>query len=82
MAKAEVEKDAAPKPRFKGRFSVYDTEGGGIHIAWIPDGIPESETQHIDLPGPIVSVIKQVGEGKLKNPMEIMKLIGMGGMMP
>jgi hypothetical protein len=73
-----------PKPRFQGRFSVYDTDNGGIHIAWLPDGVDNSETQHIDLPGPIVAVIKNVGEGKIKNPMDIVKAVmganGMGGL--
>jgi hypothetical protein len=64
-----------PEPRFQGRFSVYDTPNGGIHIAWLPDDIEAEETQHIELPGPIVQVIKAVGEGKMKNPMDIVKAV-------
>lgn len=72
-----------PTPRFTGKFSVYDTANGGIHIAWLPDGIDSGETQHIDLPGPIVQIIKSVGDGKMKNPMDIVKAVmGANGVAP
>lgn len=77
----ETAEMSTPLPRFKGRFAVYDTPGGGIHISWIPDDMPAEETQHIDLPGPIVTIIKQVGDGGIKNPMDIVKAVmGANGM--
>jgi hypothetical protein len=81
MPEATDDSNGIVKPRFTGRFSVYDTESGGIHIAWLPDDVDASETQHIDLPGPIVQIIKNVGEGKIKNPMDIVKAVaGANGM--
>jgi hypothetical protein len=78
---SKVVKDEGPKPRFTGRFSVYDTDGGGIHIAWCPDEVDQSETQHIDLPPQLVAIVKNVSEGNMKNPMDIVKAV-MGASLP
>jgi hypothetical protein len=67
------------KPRFSGTFSVYDTPDGGIHIAWIPNGIDDEETQHIDIPGFAVNLIKKMQAGEMPNPAEIAKLAMQSG---
>jgi hypothetical protein len=67
-------------PRFSGTFSVYDTDGGGIHIAWLPNDSPNSDTQHFDLPGPIITIIKELAAGKMPNPMELVKVMAANGM--
>ena len=67
----------APEPRIRGRFSLYDLPDGGIHIAWLPVGMEESETQHIEIPGQVLKVAKLASEGKL-NPMQLAKEM-MGG---
>lgn len=78
-SKRKADVDTQPKPRFQGRFAVFDVEGGGIHIAWKPDEADDADTQHIELPGPIIAIIKQVSSGEIKNPMDIMKAVMLAG---
>jgi hypothetical protein len=73
MTAKKVEKKV--EPRFTGRFSVYDTPDNGIHIAWIPDGVEDSETQHIEIPGMIAGIMKRMASGEQINPAELMKML-------
>lgn len=50
-----------PVPFLMGRFSLFETPGGGMHLTWRPDG--EEEDQHIDVPGWILKVARQQKEG-------------------
>jgi hypothetical protein len=68
----------APEPRIRGRFSLYDLPDGGIHIAWLPNGAEDSDTQHFEIPGQVLKIAKMASEGKL-NPAEMAKHM-MGGM--
>ena len=69
----------APTPRIKGKFSLYDLPDGGIHIAWLANGLDETETQHLEVPGQVLKIAKLASEGKL-NPMQLMKEMTNGGM--
>lgn len=62
--------DDTPEPLIKGRFSLFETPEGGYHIAYIPDGMPE--TMHLEIPGMIVRMAKAGAEGKL-SPLRMMQ---------
>lgn len=61
-----------PVPVIKGRFNVYETPGGGYHIAYVRDG--EKEIQHIDLPAALMNAARMMSEGKL-NPLQAAKML-------
>lgn len=66
-----------PEPRIKGRFNLYDTPDGGLHIAYQQDG--SEETEHLELPGKLLKLAEMMGKGKL-NPVEMFKAFSaMGG---
>ena len=52
-----------PEPLMQGVFSIYETAGGGYHIAYRQDGSPE-ET-HIDIPALVTRMARAVGAGKI-----------------
>jgi hypothetical protein len=60
-------------PRLTGKFSLYDTPDGGIHIAYLPDGT--EETQHLELPGKAIQLAKMLDSGKM-NPLSLMRMMG------
>jgi len=64
-----------PIPIIKGRFNVYETPDGGLHIAYVRDG--EEEIQHITLPGMVINAAKMMEAGKL-NPMQALKMFSKG----
>lgn len=68
----EAEVVQAPEPRIRGRFALYDLPEGGIHVAWIPEGAPDEDTQHIEIPGMVLQLAKAASEGKL-NPADMVK---------
>jgi len=68
----------APVPYLKGRFALFRTADGGIHIAYQPDpaeGVDENpETQHIEVPGMVVALAEQMQDGQMPSPMQLMKM--------
>ena len=63
--------DTAPAtPILKGVYSIYETPGGGYHVAYRVDGTEED--QHIEVPGWIVALAHQKSEGSL-TPMALFK---------
>lgn len=68
-----------PEPRMKGRFNLYDTPEGGIHISYLVDDT--EETQHIDIPAQAVQLSKMIeANGGSMNPKTLMKMFtGMFG---
>lgn len=72
-----MEDTTAPAPRMKGRFNLYDTPDGGLHISYQEDDtlLPEydenpsavivHEVQHIDIPGQALNMMKMLESGKL-----------------
>jgi putative sterol carrier protein len=75
-----------PEPFMKGRFNLFNTPDGGIHISYQEDpketdedGTPiEEPTQHVDIPGMAVNTLKAMGEGKM-NPMKAAAMLFRGG---
>jgi hypothetical protein len=77
-----------PEPRLKGRFNLYDTPDGGIHISYQEDyksadeeGNPIDEpVQHLEVPGAILQMAKMLENGEM-NPMQVFSRMGniMGG---
>lgn len=66
-----------PEPIMTGRFNLFETQGGGFHIAYLPDG-ENQETQHIDIPAAIINAAKMAAQGKL-NPFKMMRgMLGNG----
>lgn len=60
-----------PEPRVKGRFALFDTPDGGVVIAYRADGSDKDD--HIQFPGKVLRFAKAFQEGKLSNPIEMMK---------
>jgi hypothetical protein len=46
------ETPGGPAPKMAGRFTLYDTPDGGLHIVYQADGSEKSE--HLEVPGPII----------------------------
>jgi hypothetical protein len=71
MSETNGQAQDKPEPRVKGRFALFDTPDGGIVIAYRPDDSDKDE--HIQFPGKVLRFAKAFQEGKLTNPMEMMK---------
>lgn len=50
-----------PSELFSGRFTLYETPGGGYHLAYRPDG--DEELHHFDIPAAVVGAAKMAAEG-------------------
>lgn len=57
-------------PRVRGKFALFDTPDGGLHVAYRPDG--QDTDQHFQVPGHILKMAKLLSEGKI-NPIEMLK---------
>jgi hypothetical protein len=53
---------SGPAPMLAGKFALFETPDGGIHLAYRPDGADEDE--HIDVPGIYVKMMKKAGQGR------------------
>lgn len=82
-----ITQDAIPTPRMRGRFNLYDTPDGGIHVSYQEDpknvdedGTPIDEpVQHIDIPGQAIKMMKMMESGQL-SPMKALGMLkGMFG---
>ena len=78
-----------PEPRLKGRFNLYDTPDGGIHISYQEDPkvvdenwdeYEEQPVQHLEVPGAVLKMAKMLENGEM-NPMQVFSKMGnlMGG---
>jgi len=56
-----------PVPRQAGRYNLFDTPDGGLHIAYTIDG--SETTEHIDVPGKILAMAKMMESGSM-SPMK------------
>jgi hypothetical protein len=72
---SEVNETVTIQPKMKGRFSVYDTPDGGIHIVYQEDDSEESK--HLEVPGHIFRMATMLESGAL-SPAKLMKTL-MGG---
>jgi hypothetical protein len=59
--------EAVPVPRQKGRYNLFDTPDGGIHIAYTVEG--SEEVQHIEVPGKLLQMAKMMENGDM-SPMK------------
>jgi hypothetical protein len=75
--------DDAPVPRMKGRFNLYDTPDGGIHISYQEDPkvidaewdeYVEYPVQHIDIPGQAIAMMKMLENGSMSPLQALGKL--------
>ena len=74
---APAEQADPPTPHLKGVFSLYHTPDGGIHIAYRPDPTEldeDPEDQHIQIPAMVVALAQQMQDGKMPNPLQMMKM--------
>lgn len=55
-----------------GKFSLYETPEGGMHIAYDPEG--DTETRHLEIPAMVVKMARMSAEGKL-NPLQAFKMM-------
>jgi hypothetical protein len=63
----EDKMEDAPTPRIKGRFNLYDTPDGGLHISYQEDD--SEEIKHIDVPAQIMTMAKMLENGSM-NPLQ------------
>ncbi len=56
-----------------GKFSLYETPEGGLHIAYSPEG-EEEETKHLEIPAMVVKMARMSAEGKL-NPLQAFRMM-------
>lgn len=78
MTDTPSDQAATPTPFLAGRFALFDTPDGGIHLAYRPDGEPEDH--HEQLPADLVGLMRTLKEGgKPPSPMAMMRMLaGMG----
>ena len=57
---------AGPEPMVKGKFAIYETPGGGVHLVFQADGVPEP--QHMEFPPRLVKMFARGG-----NPLAMLK---------
>lgn len=69
--------EISPVPKQKGRYNLFDTPDGGLHIAYTEDG--NEEVQHIEVPGNIIRMAKMLDEGKMSPMKAFSALRGMVG---
>jgi hypothetical protein len=61
-----------------GKFSLYETPEGGLHVAYVPDGDQDDEPKHLEIPAMVVKMAKASAEGKL-SPLAMMRqMMGAG----
>jgi hypothetical protein len=63
----------APTPFLSGRFKLYHTPDGGIHVSALFDGDDENETRHTEIPAMVLKMAERMGSG---NPFSM--LMGLG----
>jgi hypothetical protein len=56
----------------KGRFNLFDTPDGGIHISYILDDT--EETLHIDIPAQAVQVARMMEQNQGMSPKTLIKM--------
>lgn len=69
-----------PEPKMKGRFTLYETPDGGLHVAYQPDG--DDETGHIEIPGPLVKLMDSVKNGEMTPAKAFRALTSLGKKVP
>lgn len=57
---AEAELVPVPVPFMKGKFAIFETPQGGLHIAYRLDGTEEDK--HIDLPPAMIKMAEMMGD--------------------
>lgn len=75
---SETDTGDAPVPFLHGRFALYHTDDGGIHLAYRPEG--QDTDEHEQIPGQLVGLIRSLKEGgKPPSPMAMMRMLtGLG----
>jgi len=73
----QAPEQAGPVPFLRGKFALYHTPDGGIHIAYRP--VPteldrEPEDQHIQIPAMVVALAQQMQDGKMPGPLQMVKM--------
>ena len=62
----------AAAPFLSGRFALFDTPDGGIHLAYLPDGADQDE--HVQLPAVLVTIARSAAEsGKMPGPIDLVR---------
>lgn len=65
-----------PEPLARGRFSVYETPQGGLHLAYRVDG--EAEDRHAEIPSAVIKMAKAASNGNAGNPLAMLKGLARG----
>lgn len=62
--------NGGPKLVHKGRYTLYETPTGGLHLVYLRDD--KTETDHMEIPGAFVALFNAAAAGKL-SPVEMMR---------
>jgi hypothetical protein len=73
----DTEITPVPVPRQKGKYNLYDTPDGGIHVAYTVDG--SDITEHIEIPGKLLKMAKMMEEGSMSPLKAFSALRSMAG---
>jgi hypothetical protein len=63
MTTPDITPDITPVPRQKGRYNLFDTPDGGIHISYTIEG--SEEVEHIEVPGKLLQMAKMMENGSM-----------------
>lgn len=63
----------APREVASGKFTLYETPGGGIRIDYLVNG--EDDSQHFDIPAGLMTAARMASKGGM-NPAKLMRLLG------
>lgn len=70
MSEAEIIQYPKPTIVHQGRYRLYEKPDGGMHLVYQRDD--KNEPDHFDLPGFLVNLARNAGEGKI-TPMEMFR---------
>jgi hypothetical protein len=67
-----VTPEFSPVPRQMGRYNLFDTPDGGIHISYTIEG--SDIVEHIEVPGKLLKMAKMMEEGSM-SPMKAFSVL-------
>lgn len=66
---SDIEVVNQPEPYMSGKFALFKTPDGGLHLSYIVDG--EEDTRHVQIPPMIFAMAEKMANGESLNPMSI-----------
>jgi hypothetical protein len=70
ILQAVIQELESPIILHEGRYRLYEKPDGGLHLTYKRDDM--DELQHMEIPGPLMSLAQRASEGKI-SPLDMMK---------